>query len=116
MNAMITPAAEYDHTVGSSIIGGLVYRGSTCTELIGKYVFADWSKSFNTPSGVIYYLKEPVTGVYSITELNPIAINISEFIVGFGEDVNKELYMLTRSGYGPNDTGKVYKFLGQTVV
>ena len=116
MNSMITPAAEYDHTVGSSIIGGLVYRGSTCTELIGKYVFADWSKSFTTPSGVIYYLKEPVTGVYSITELNPIAINISEFIVGFGEDVNKELYMLTRSGYGPNDTGKVYKFLGQTVV
>ena len=116
MNAMITPAAEYDHTVGSSIIGGLVYRGSTCTELIGKYVFADWSKSFTNPAGVIYYLKEPVTGVYSITELNPIAINISEFIVGFGEDVNKELYMLTRSGYGPNDTGKVYKFLGQTVV
>ncbi len=116
MNGMISPAAEYDHTQGLSIIGGNIYRGSTCTELIGKYVFADWSKDWSNASGVIYYLKEPLTGVYSIAQLNPIAISLSEFIIGFGEDINKELYVITRTGYGSNDTGKVYKFLGQTVV
>lgn len=115
MNGLKEPVAEYNHTQGISVIGGFVYRGTTCTELIGKYVFADWSKDWNTASGVIYYLKEPVTGAYSITQLNPLAISLDEFITGFGEDINKELYVITRTTYGIS-TGKIYKFLGQTVV
>ena len=116
MNSLKEPIVEYNHTQGISVIGGFVYRGTTCTELIGKYVFADWSKDWSTPSGVIYYLKEPMTGVYSITQLNPLAINLDEFITGFGEDINKDLYVITRSEYGLVGTGKIYKFLGQTVV
>ena len=120
MNGFESPKASYTHSGGSinglSVIGGVVYRGATCTELVGKYVFADWTTDWNTPSGKLYYLKEPVTNMYQINQLNPIAIDVgAEFITGFGEDVNKELYIITRASYAPTGTGKIYKLAGQTV-
>jgi glucose/arabinose dehydrogenase len=120
MNGFESPKASYTHSGGSinglSVIGGVVYRGATCTELVGKYVFADWTTDWNTPSGKLYYLKEPVTNMYQINQLNPIAIDVgAEFITGFGEDINKELYIITRLSYAPTGTGKIYKLVGQTV-
>ena len=120
MNGFESPKASYTHSGGSinglSVIGGFVYRGATCTELVGKYVFADWTTDWSSPSGKLYYLKEPLTDMYQINQLNPIAIDVgAEFITGFGEDVNKELYVITRTSYAPTGTGKIYKLAGQTV-
>lgn len=36
------PLITYDHTVGKSVTGGYVYRGSTLSELYGKYIFSDF--------------------------------------------------------------------------
>ena len=36
------PIAEYDHTVGRSVTGGYVYRGTTIVDLFGWYVFGDF--------------------------------------------------------------------------
>ncbi len=39
----VPPVFTYDHNVGRSALGGLVYRGKALTQLYGLYVFADHS-------------------------------------------------------------------------
>ena len=41
-SGLIDPVAEYDHTLGDSITGGYVYRGSQTTNLVGRYLFGDF--------------------------------------------------------------------------
>jgi glucose/arabinose dehydrogenase len=44
------PVLEYDHDEGISVIGGFVYRGSAIPELVGNYVFGDFTdEGFVTP-------------------------------------------------------------------
>ena len=79
-------------------------------ELIGKYVFGDWSTSFAGTTGKIYYLTDQNT----IAELNPNTISLSESVTGFGEDNLKELYVITKTGinHNANTTGTIYKLAG----
>lgn len=39
----VPPVYTYDHTVGRSALGGIVYRGKALTQLYGLYIFADHS-------------------------------------------------------------------------
>ncbi len=39
---LIEPVAEYPHSLGNSITGGYVYRGSAIPALVGRYVFGDF--------------------------------------------------------------------------
>jgi glucose/arabinose dehydrogenase len=49
---MIDPAAQYDtHGEGHSVIAGFVYRGTRIPHLSGHYVFGEFSRVFNFPSG-----------------------------------------------------------------
>lgn len=36
------PVFEYDHTLGCSVTGGAVYRGTALPGMVGRYVFADF--------------------------------------------------------------------------
>ena len=38
----VNPAYDYPHSVGQTVIGGYVYRGSKVKALRGIYVFADY--------------------------------------------------------------------------
>ena len=87
------PVLDYAHGVGGvngcSITGGFVYRGSAMPEVQGRYFYSDyckgWLKSFAYRSGAAAELTEwPITNVGRI--------------LSFGEDGQRELYMLSDSG------------------
>lgn len=83
------PLAEYTHDNGNcSVTGGFVYRGSTWMDLEGHYFFADYC------SGVI--------GTIDSSGSMSIEGNFPGNWVSFGEDVNKELYIIDLGG-------KIYK-------
>jgi len=68
----LDPIFEYDHEVGKSITGGLVYRGKQVPELAGKYVYADyvtgkiWALDYDAKAGKMranYLIPSPMLPV-----------------------------------------------------
>ena len=78
------PIFDYSHSVGASVTGGFVYRGSLLPGLYGKYVYADYS--FGTVWALTYDGVNPVVN----TQLQDTNFAISSF----GVDENNELYVL----------------------
>lgn len=78
------PVAEYDHTVGQSVTGGYVYRGSAMADLVDWYVFGDFV------SGAIFAI--PADGQPTVVpnQVADAGFNIS----AFAEDTDGELYAL----------------------
>lgn len=104
-SGLIDPIAEYARSEGGiSVIGGFVYRGSRSPRLFGKYVFGDF---FKAPSGRLYYLNEPFTGVFEIKEFTiaPGNRQYGLFLKGFGQDENGEIYACGSSSGGPSGAG-----------
>lgn len=109
---------------GISVIGGYVYRGEAIPEWQGHYVFGDWSTSFAVGEGKLLLatpahprlvddemishddlIGEPLWQVQSVLE-------VGEFVLGFGQDGEGEVYVLTTERTGPyGGTGKVYKIV-----
>lgn len=82
------PVFEYTHEFGDrSVTGGAVYRGMNYPHLYGKYIFADFVSSR------FFMLTETDEGIES-TVIGELGINQ---IATFGEDVNNELYVASRS-------------------
>lgn len=121
--SLIDPVAEYDHSVGESITGGYVYRGTQTTGLFGRYIFADFI------TGMIASLTPGAGGTYSITRHvqpgsaapgAPGVLNIS----AFGESNAGELYavdffrgelfrlVFTQSGGGGDNVPQILSATG----
>jgi len=77
------PVAEYPWNGGGSVIGGFVYRGSTYLDLQDVYVFADIDGMIGTVDDALNFIDQ---GDFPGTW------------VGFGEDVNNELYIVNIGG------------------
>jgi len=80
------PVLVYDHTVGCSITGGYVYRGSAIPDLQGRYFYSDFCtgflRSFRLTIGqAIEQIDWNITSIGSV--------------LSFGEDANRELYVIT---------------------
>jgi glucose/arabinose dehydrogenase len=111
------PIIEYPHLAnqgdspiaGSSVTGGYVYRGSAIPELQGQYVFGDWSSAFDAPRGQLFVANPSGAGeLWAIERLADLEL----FVLGFGEDAEGEIYVLTTENAGPaGDTGKVHKLV-----
>jgi len=78
------PITEYGRSLGSSVTGGYVYRGSAISDLIGWYIFGDFA------SGRIFGIRaNSATGV-TAEEL----LGTGNSIVSFAQDNDGELYFL----------------------
>jgi glucose/arabinose dehydrogenase len=85
------PAIDYQHTGGAcDVQGGYVYRGTVVTQLIGRYVYADYCT--NVVSSFSY--SGPVTDKRTWPALSPPGGQI----VSFGEDARGEMYLMTYGG------------------
>lgn len=79
------PVAEYDHSLGASITGGYVYRGTAIAGLAGSYVFGDFI------SGRIFRLAPGSSALEAVLESR---LSISSF----GEGRDGELYVVDYGG------------------
>ena len=100
---------------GKSITGGYVYRGKALPQLAGKYIFADWSKHFSLPQGVLYTGTRGADGKWTMDDLVPeshAAGHLGAFVWAFGEDHDGELYVLTnQTGALGTKGGKIWKLV-----
>ena len=88
------PVVEYSHSVGRSVTGGYVYRGSDMPDLVGTYFYGDaasgWVKSFRYVDGQVTQQRDwPNLGIGGVWS--------------FGQDASGELYITT--------SGAVYKIV-----
>ena len=99
-DSLVEPVAEYSHSLGNSITGGYVYRGTRVPALTGRYVFGDFG------SGRIWALSDD--GNYALEELVDSSLNVSSFaqaadgeiyVVNFGGVIRR----LGDAGAGPTD-------------
>jgi glucose/arabinose dehydrogenase len=86
----VDPITEYDHSVGQSITGGFVYRGTANPGLQGYYVFGDYV------SGRIWAVLATSPQGTAATLIDDTALNISSF----AEGVDGELYAVDHGGGG----------------
>ena len=103
---------------GKSVTGGYVYRGKALPQLTGKYIFADWSKHFALPQGVLFAATKDAGGKWTLDQLEPESHSgpsIGAFVWAFGEDKDGELYLLTnQTGALGNKSGKIWKLVKST--
>ncbi len=103
---------------GKSVTGGYVYRGKALPQLTGKYIFADWSKHFALPQGVLFAATKDAGGKWTLDQLEPESHSgpsIGAFVWAFGEDQDGELYLLTnQTGALGNKSGKIWKLVKST--
>lgn len=96
-SGLIDPVHEYGPSLGSSVTGGYVYRGSALPALVGRYLFADYG------SGRIWRLVPSGSG-FAAEELLDTTLSIASF----GQGNDGELYVVDIAG------GGLYKIVAGT--
>ena len=117
---LIDPVIEYaNHHQpggrGATVIGGHVYRGQALPQFSGRYVFGDWSREFEEPDGSVFVATPRKKGLWQMQQLR-IATSptgrVGHYVLGFGQDLAGEMYVLTTDSTGPSGvTGKVYRLV-----
>ncbi|MGH3053182.1 MAG: PQQ-dependent sugar dehydrogenase, partial [Gaiellaceae bacterium] len=117
---LIDPVIEYANHhqpggLGATVIGGHVYRGSALPQFFGRYLFGDWSREFEEPDGSVFVATSRKKGLWHMEQLR-IATNptgrVDHYVLGFGQDLAGEMYVLTTDQTGPAGmTGKVYRLV-----
>ncbi len=85
---LVSPIWEYTHTLGLSITGGFVYRGTRLPDLVGAYIYADFAR------GRIWSLRYDGINPAVNTDLARTSLNVTSF----GIDQNHELYICAYDG------------------
>jgi glucose/arabinose dehydrogenase len=114
---LLDPVIEYAHPgvgggYGLVVVAGQVYRGSLLPALAGRYVFADWSDSFEAPSGQLFVATPRDEGLWAF-EVLPLAGSpdgtLDRYVLAFGQDDEGEVYVLTTDNAGPSgETGRLF--------
>ncbi len=122
-NPLIDPVIELKNSrqaggLGVTIVGGNVYRGEALTQWAGKYIFGTWSLSFGAPNGLVFVATPKASGLWNFQEItfaNTPTGRLKHYVLGFGQDLKGEVYILTSDSSGPTgNSGKVYKITNHT--
>ncbi len=100
---LANPIVEYSHGIGRSIVGGYVYHGNINPVLKDKYIFGDWSDGFFPPKPRLFYLEETEKFGFIRYEFKMDDVSIP-YLLGFGQDKEGEVYVLTSETLGPTGT------------
>ena len=101
----VEPILDYDRSVGGTVIGGYVYRGSLIPALQGKYIFGDYL------AGKIFAVDYDGTSVANFQDITSMLFptRTGGFTLqspsSFGEDANGELYIIDIGN------GSIYKIV-----
>jgi glucose/arabinose dehydrogenase len=114
------PAIEYGNLnvikdgKGISITGGYVYRGKLFPNLVGSYVFGDWSKTFSERNGVLLVAHPPKqgTGMWTIEDVQVANMTFNSYVLSFAEDSDGEVYVLASDNTAPGRANdRIYKIV-----
>ena len=97
-----------------TIVGGYVYRGQAVPQLDGRYIFGGYSTDMMLPAGAVYAaMPRSGTGLWMPEKIAFSDTGASvggHFVIGFGQDRNGEVYVLTNDNFGPSgSTGRVFR-------
>jgi uncharacterized repeat protein (TIGR03806 family) len=90
-SGFVDPVHAYGRSLGYSVTGGYVYRGSAIPGLVGNYIFGDYG------SGLIWRLVAAAGGAYTAEQLFDFDNNA---ISSFGQGNDGELYVVDIAGGG----------------
>ncbi len=115
---LVPPVIEYPHryddqNVGVAAIGGYIYEDERAPALDGKYVFGDYrAADADTPTGSLFAATPREQGQWPLEELQVADTEsgrIGGFVLAFGRDNERRLYVLTSAEPGEGDTGAVHR-------
>ena len=90
-----------------------MYRGLDFPELVGKYVFGDFSQDVG-PTGRLFYADTVGADAFKLREffLAPNGEPLGKDLFGIGEDEDGAIYVLASDNVGPTgNTGIVYRIV-----
>jgi glucose/arabinose dehydrogenase len=102
-----------------TIIGGHVYRGTAVPQLDGRYVFGAFSTEEMVAAGAVY-IATPRSGAglwtsEKVTFADRPDGALGHYLLGFGQDLTGEVYLLATDSLGPTgSTGRVYRLTATT--
>jgi len=110
---LVDPIYEYDHTVGRSITGGYVYRGTALPAVRGRYFFADYATrrvwSLNLRVNATTGEASPSSAADLVEHTADLGgSSVLGGISSFGVDAAGELYIVSYS------SGTILKVVGTT--
>jgi len=132
---LIGPIFEGGHDLGLVVVGGYLYRGPSVPELHGRCIFGYWGDSRIKGNGILLVATPPEGWAESerpktATDLTPegntmwraqkLKVSgrddefLGMFVRGFGEDTNRDMYVMTNDTGGPDasaSTGKAWKIV-----
>jgi glucose/arabinose dehydrogenase len=98
----------------TTVIGGNVYRGNDIAGLHGKYIFGTFSQTQTTANGELFVAQPAGGGLWPYQEisLKSSPNDVGQYLKGFGQDREGEIYLTTSGLLGPSGTmGKVWKLV-----
>ena len=104
--------AKPDGCLGISVTGGYVYRGPH-EPWQGKYIFGDWSKSFDKMQGQLFVGSPSESGEWEMLEAEIAGMEgDSPYVLAFAQDAEGEVYALTSITTGPvGSLDTIYKIV-----
>ena len=119
-NPLIDPVIElnnWQNPAGgkaTTVIGGNVYRGNSIPGFNGKYIFGTFSQVPTIANGELFIAHPSGPGLWNYEEVNLKSFpnDLGQYLKGFGQDLQGEIYLTTSSLLGPTgNTGKVFRLV-----